>query len=148
MDINRDAPASASAEGFVRAPLDLVWSVQTDIGEWSRWNPEVRYVEMRGPLTPGTEFRWKSGGSSIVSTLQEIEPKRRIAWTGKTMGIHASHLWTFTEKDGGVVVRTEESFDGLIVKLFASPMKRMLVSALEKNLKALTMECERRGSPH
>lgn len=145
MDINRDAPATASAEAFIRAPLDLVWSIQTDIGEWSRWNPEVHYVDVRGPLAPGTEFRWKAGGAAIVSTIQELEPKRRIAWTGRTMGIRAAHIWTFTEQEGGVLVRTEESFDGLLVWLFRGPMRRMLASSLEKALGALTTECERRS---
>ena len=144
MDINRDAPAIAVAEACIAAPLDVVWSVQTNIAEWTQWNPEVRFVDLRGPLAPGTEFRWKSGGSSILSTLQEIEPKRRIAWTGRTLGIRAAHVWTFTENEGGVLVRTEESFDGLIVRLFAGPMRRMLASSLEKSLNALKTECERR----
>jgi hypothetical protein len=144
MDVNRDAPAVASAQALIHAPLDLVWSVQTNIGEWSRWNPEVRRVDVCGPLAPGTEFRWKTGGSSIVSTLEEVEAKRRIAWTGRTLGIRAAHVWTFTEQDGGVLVRTEESFDGLLVRLFATPMRRMLASTLEKGVNALRIECERR----
>ena len=60
---------------------------------------DVASADLRGPLAPGTEFRWKSGGSSIVSILQEIEPKRRIAWTGRTLGIRAVHVWTFTENE-------------------------------------------------
>ncbi|MGD0873100.1 MAG: SRPBCC family protein [Bryobacteraceae bacterium] len=144
MDSNRDAPAAAASEALIAAPLNLVWSVQTNIGEWNRWNPEVSYVDLRGPLALGTEFRWKSGGTSIVSTIREIEPERRIAWTGRTLGIRAVHVWTFAEQQGGVLVRTEESFDGLVVRLFAGPMRRMLASSLEKGLHALRTECERR----
>jgi hypothetical protein len=143
LNIDRKAPAIASAEGLIRAPLDVVWSTLTNIAEWSRWNPDVSRVELRGALAPGTEFRWKSGGASIVSTLQEIEPKRRIAWTGRTLGIRAAHVWTFTEQAGGVLVRTEESFEGLIVRLFSGPMRRMLASSLEKGVNALRTECER-----
>lgn len=144
MDINRDAPATASAEAFIRAPLNVVWSVLTNFGEWSRWNPDVRHVDMRGPLAPGTEFRWKAGGASIVSLLQELEPERRIGWTGRTLGIRAAHVWTFTEQEGGVLVRTEESFEGLVVTLFAGPMRRTLASSLQNGLNALRTECERR----
>ena len=143
MDINREAPAIASSEGLIRAPLDVIWTTLTNIAEWSRWNPDVSSVDLRGPLAPGTEFRWKSGGASIVSTLQEIDPKRRIAWTGRTLGIRAAHVWTFTEQAEGVLVRTEESFDGLIVRLFSGAMRRMLASSLEKSLSALRTECER-----
>lgn len=143
MDINRRAPAVASAEILVRAPLDIVWSVQTNIGEWSRWNPEVEYVDMEGPLAPGTGFRWKAGGAAISSELQEVEPKRRIVWTGKLLGIRAIHVWTFVEQAEGVLVRTEESFDGLLARLFAKSMRHMLSSALIKGLEALKAECER-----
>jgi len=53
VDINRDAPATASAEAFIRAPLNGVWSILTNIGEWNRWNPDVRYVDLCGPLASG-----------------------------------------------------------------------------------------------
>jgi hypothetical protein len=85
---------------------------------------------MRGPLAPGTEFRWKNGGVSIVSLIQDLEPERRIAWTERTLGIRAAHIWTFTEQAVGVLVRTEKSFNGLIVRLFAGPMRRTLASSL------------------
>jgi hypothetical protein len=144
VDINRNAPATASAEAFVLAPLDVVWAVQTGIGEWSRWNPDVARVDLQGPLAPGTVFRWKAGGTSIVSTLQEVEPMRRIAWTGRTMGIRAVHVWTFEPQDDGVRVRTEESFEGLLARLFARSMRRMLAASLDKGLNALKEESERR----
>ena len=59
------------------------------------------------------------------------------------MGIRAIHVWTFEEQEGDVVVRTEESFDGLIVRIFARSMRRMLASSLEKGLSALKAESEK-----
>ena len=143
MDINRKAPAIGSAEALVRAPLDVLWSVQTNFTEWSRWNPDVEYVDIEGPLAPGTKFRWKAGGAAITSELQEVEPKRRIVWTGKILGIRAIHVWIFEERADGILVRTEESFDGVLARLFAKSMRRMLVSSLAKGLEALKTECER-----
>ena len=143
MDINRKAPAIASAEALVRAPLDVVWAVQTEFTEWSRWNPDVEYVDMEGQLVPGTEFRWKAGGAAITSELQEVEPKRRIVWTGRILGIRAVHVWTFEERADGILVRTEESFEGLLARLFAKSLRRMLASSLAKGLEALKTECER-----
>jgi len=146
MDINRKAPANASAEALIRAPLDVVWSVQTNLTEWSLWNPDVEYVDMDGPLAPGTEFRWKAGGAAISSELQEVEAKRRIVWTGKILGIRAVHVWMFEEQADGTLVRTEESFDGLLARLFAKSMRRMLAASLIKGLEALKTECERISS--
>jgi hypothetical protein len=117
--------------------------VQSNISEWSRWNPEVEYVDMEGPLAPGTGFRWKSGGAATTSELQEVEPKTRIVWTGKILGIRAVHVWTFEEQTNGVLVRTEESFEGLLARLFAKSMRRMLAAALVRGLDALKVECER-----
>lgn len=146
MDINRNAPATASAENLVHAPLEVVWAVQTGLMEWPLWNPDVTRMDMQGSLVPGAEFRWKAGGASIRSTLREVEPRRRIVWTGRTMGIDAIHVWNFTEESRGVRVRTEESFDGWIVRLFRSQMRRMLLTSLENGLAALKRESERRAA--
>jgi uncharacterized protein YndB with AHSA1/START domain len=144
VEINHQAPVVASAEVLILAPLDVVWSVQTNIDEWARWNPDVSKANLRGPLSVGTEFHWKMGGASIASVLKEVEPKRRIGWTGRTLGIHALHLFTFQQTDNGVRVRTEESMEGIPAKLLARLMRRMLRSGLEKNVRALKSESERR----
>lgn len=146
MDINRDAPAIASAEAFVDAPPPLVWTVQAGLASWPEWNPDVASVDLRGPLAPGTEFRWKAGGTPISSTLREVEANRRIGWTGHApLGIRAAHTWSFEPEGAGTRVRTEESFDGLLARLFAGPMQRMLAGSLEKGVAALKAEAERRA---
>lgn len=146
MDVNRDAPVIASAETFVDAPRSIVWTVQTTLSVWPEWNPNVSALELDGPLEPGTKFRWKSSGTKIVSMLQEVEPERRIVWTGRApLGIQAVHTWSFESEDGGTRVRTEESFDGILARVFAGPMRRMLNGALEQGLMALKNEAERRA---
>jgi uncharacterized protein YndB with AHSA1/START domain len=144
MEINRKAPAVATAEILILAPINIVWSVLTKIDEWSRWYPDVSKVNLRGPLSAGTEFHWKSGSSSITSILREVEPERRITWTGRTLGIHAIHVWTFQQTGNGVLVRTEESFEGILVNLLAKILQRMLRSSLDMAVRALKVECERR----
>lgn len=145
MDIDRDAPVTASAEALIYAPLDVVWTVLTQIEEWSRWNPDIKKVSVRGPLAAGTEFRWKAGGAPIVSVLREVVPRQMLAWTGRSVGIRAVHVWTLSEHQTGVTVRTEESFSGLLVRVFAGPMRKMLAASLERGLVALKLECERQS---
>ncbi len=145
MDINRNAPATASADTFIDAPPAIVWAVQTDLAGWPAWNPDVHSVDVHGPLVPGTAFHWKTGGLPITSVLQEVELERRIGWTGRApLGIRAVHVWTFESEGSGTRVRTEESFDGLLARLFAGSMRRMLDGALEKGTAALKAEAERR----
>lgn len=145
METNQTAPVKAEAERMIHAPLDLVWSVQTDFEGWVEWNPDVSAMAMRGPVAPGTEFRWKAGGASIVSTIQEVEPGKKIVWTGRTMGIRAIHMWTFHEEREGVRVRTAESFEGLVARVLARPLKKMLARSLGGGLEALAAECHRRA---
>ncbi len=147
MDILRTASAVASAEAFVDAPPPLVWGVQADLAAWPAWNPDVGAMDLRGPLAPGTVFRWKGGGMPITSTIEEVLPERRIVWTGRApLGIRAVHVWTFEPEGTGTRVRTEESFDGLLVRLFAGPMRRMLATSLAKGVAALAAEAGRRAS--
>jgi hypothetical protein len=144
VDVNRRTPAFAAAEGVIRAPLELVWSIQSDIESWSRWNPAVSEARMLGPLTPGTQFRWRVGRVPIVSTLREVHPPHRLVWSGRSLGIRAIHVWCFAEEADGVRARTEESFEGPLVRPFARWLRRMLAASLEQGLAALRAECERR----
>lgn len=144
MDVSRQAPVRAEAERSIAAPADLVWSVLTDLDGWVRWHPDVTRMGWNGRLEPGAEFTWKAGGVSIVSRLHEIVPFRRIVWTGRTMGIRAVHGWIIEPKGAGVLVRTEESFEGLVATLLAAPLRRMLTRSLVAGLDALAEECEGR----
>jgi hypothetical protein len=144
MEINRKAPVLATAEIGIDAPAALVWEVLSDIREWPSWNRSVSKVSMLGEFEPGTEFHWKIDGVTIVSTLQEIEPHRRLLWTGRLPFIRATHLWLFEERDGRTQVKNEESFEGLLAHLFSGPFTRMLAVSLQKGLQSLKQECERR----
>lgn len=146
MEIDRDAPVTAAAEGHIDAPRDLVWEVQADVEDWPNWNPDVTAIRLLGPREPGTIFKWKAGGARIESEFRELEPPRRISWTGKTLGIRAAHVWDFADSEaGGTLVRTEESFEGILARLLAGPMRRILESSLEKGVEALRRECERKS---
>jgi hypothetical protein len=118
--------------------------VLTAIDRWPSWNPQVKAASLRGDLQKGSEFRWKAGPGTIVSRLAHVEAPRRIAWTGKTMGIKAIHVHTLEGGDAGTVVRTEESYDGMVARLFSGRLRTILDDALEAGLRHLKTEVERR----
>ena len=144
MPIPANAPASARVEMLIPAPLDIVWGVLAEIGEWALWNPRVSGVDLLGPLLPGTLFRWRLGGVPIVSALEEVRPGQCLAWSGRALGVRAVHIWSLTEQDGGVLVSTEESLEGTLARFLAWPLRRMLAASLQQALQALHGECERR----
>ena len=82
-----------------------------------RWNPDVKSMDVHGGLAQGSVFRWKAGPGTITSTIQEVEPARRIAWTGTTFGVKAKHVYRLEARGEGTLVHTEESYEGLVTRL-------------------------------
>ncbi len=143
MDINDSAPAAARHQIDIKAPIEKVWNILSDIDRWPSWNPSISSSQLEGPLAPGTSFRWKSKSASIISTLQEVVPEKRFGWTGKSMGARAVHIWEFEVQENNVIVRTGESFDGLIVKLLKGMMQKTLDQSLQEWLLHLKKTAER-----
>jgi uncharacterized protein YndB with AHSA1/START domain len=141
---NREAPVVGVGRIEIAAPVDAVWEVLTAIDGWPSWNPQVKAASLEGGLREGAEFRWKAGPGTITSRLTDVEAPRRIAWTGKTMGIKAIHVHTLEQLDGGTVVSTEESYDGLVSRLFRGRLQPVLDDALVTGLQHLKAEVERR----
>jgi uncharacterized protein YndB with AHSA1/START domain len=144
MEINRDAPATAEGELQIDADPQTVFSVISAIDQWPSWNPDVRSVTLQGPVQPGAVFRWKSGPSSLTSTLQVVDPPHEIAWTGTTMGIKAVHVFHFQANDRGTLARSEESWEGLLASLLRRYSRKTLDKGIRSVLAHLKTEAERR----
>ena len=145
MEVDRDAPAIARAEAEIAADPETVWEILTGFEAWPSWNPDVASVALDGDVAEGTVFRWKTGRATITSTLRQVERPRAVAWTGRTTGIDAVHVWRLEPRDGGTLVRTEESWQGLLVRLLTGPMRKSLQKAVDGGLQHLKAEAERRA---
>ena len=144
VSINTEAPATASAELLIGAPVEVVWSTLADIDSWPEWNPDVASAHVHGDLVRGTAFSWKAGGMSIESRLEEVSAPTRLAWSGATLGTRAIHVSRFAAEGNQTRAVTEESFEGLLPWLLRIPMRKMLAQSLSSGLAALKMESERR----
>jgi uncharacterized protein YndB with AHSA1/START domain len=142
--INEEAPVVGSTQIEIAAPPEAAWDVLTAIERWPSWNPDVKEASVQGGIDEGTEFRWKAGPGTITSTIQQVEAPHRIVWTGKTFGIKAIHVHTLEARNGRTVVRSEESYDGLVARLFHGRLKKTLDDALRNGLERLKVETERR----
>jgi len=140
-----DAPVRSTAEVEIDAPPQAVWDVLTDFQSWPHWNPDVKSMSFAGPLAPGSEFRWKAGPGTIVSTLERIEPPRYIAWRGRTLTIDAYHEWWLEPRDGGTHVRTQESFSGVVARLLRRMLQKTLDKSFADGVERLKLEAERRS---
>ena len=146
MEIDHNAPATAEGELQISADPQTVCAVISAIDQWPSWNPDVKSVTLQGPVQPGTVFRWKSGPSSLTSTLQVVDPPTEIAWTGTTMGIKAVHVFRFQANDGGTLARSEESWEGLLASLLRGYSRKTLDKGIRSVLQHLKTEAERQAA--
>jgi hypothetical protein len=140
-----EPPVRSKREIDIAAAPEVVWEVLTRFEQWPQWNPDVKSMSFDGTLAPGSEFRWKAGPGTIVSTLERVEPPRAVSWRGRTMSIKAMHHWRLEPRDGGTRVETEESFSGLLARLFRGQLQKTLDSSLDEGLEHLKREAERRA---
>ena len=117
----------------------------TTFESWPNWNPAIKSISVDGPLAPGTPFQWKAGPGTIKSTLQVVDPPNLVAWTGKTMGINAIHVYRLEAHDDTTRVYSDESWDGLIVRLLRGPLQKMLQDSLTTGLEHLKRAVEASG---
>ncbi len=144
-EINASAPVVGTSELEIAAAPETVWEVLTAVDSWPAWNPDVKSVSITEPVTEGASFRWKAGPGTITSTIQQLDTPRRIAWTGKTFGIDATHVYRLEPRNGKTFVRTEESYEGLVARVLRRSMQKTLDRALANGLAHLKTEAERRA---
>ena len=143
MDINNDAVLTTSKEVEIHAPISVVWKIHADINAWKNWHPDISSAVLKGNLAAGSTFEWKSDGYKLNSTIIEAEENNILAWKGEGFGASAIHVWEFSALDNGnTLVRTKESMDGWLVKIFKGMMNKKLNSSLDTWLSALKSQAE------
>jgi hypothetical protein len=145
MDINRKAPVLFKGEVEIAADPETVWKVLATIEHWPDWNPDIKSVSLDGSVAKGTEFRWKAKSWKIVSVIQNVKRARLLAWTGRMMGIKAVHTWHLEPRGAGTLVVNEESWDGLVARLFRRSLQKALDKTNASGLARLKAEAERRA---
>jgi hypothetical protein len=144
MEINPQAPLIARKHVFIQAPPQVVWKIQTDINNWSRWQPDITASSLDSSLIVGSVFRWKSGRLNVTSTIQVISPSQEMGWIGRALGAHAEHVWRLTPQDSGTLVTTEESMEGWPIRLMKFINPKFLDDSLDTWLHSLKTQAEKR----
>jgi hypothetical protein len=142
MEINHQAPLVAHKEILIQASPEAVWHIHTAINDWPQWQPSIDMAKMEDPLAAGSSFQWKSGGLTITSTIQVLEPNQQIGWTGKALGTRASHIWILEPHSDGTTLTTEESMEGWLVSLLKLVMPKFLETSLDTWLQSLKSKAE------
>ena len=142
MDIDQQAPITASGTVDISASPGDVWALLSDISGWPSWNPEVLEAHLEGGLEPGSRFVWRAGPGTITSVLRSVVQARELGWTGSTMGVHAVHVWRIEATQRGSRVTTEESWSGWSIRFLHKRMEKTLRQAVFHGLHSLKAEAE------
>lgn len=144
MDIDLSAPVITRGEILINAPLNAVWNMFTNINAWPDWHKEIESASLQTPLAVGSVFHWSTAGLIIASTISELIPKERIAWSGLDQGIMGIHVWRFTAVEDGMLVQTEESWEGEPVRLQVGFLQHAPDQSIKSWLESLKREAERK----
>lgn len=145
VETDHQAPVRESSEIAVDAPPDVVWDTLTDFRSWPGWMPGVKSVEIDEAPRVGTRFEWKAGPGRIRSEIVEFDPLRSVAWTGRTFGVNAVHVWRTEAQGEATSVLTEESWAGPLARVLRGWAAKTVKKAIDDGLAALKAESERRA---
>lgn len=143
MQVNQNAPVFQKNEMFIQADPEKVWNMLTDIPNWPNWNHKISKARLQGTPAVDGEFNWTINGANIRSTFHTVEKHRTLGWRGVTFGATAIHNWYLEARDGGTLVKVEESMEGWLIALFRKKMNRDLAADMQYWLEVLQQESER-----
>lgn len=149
-------------EAVIKAPLSTIWKLQTDVERWPSWQSPVLTSKRldHGPLRGGSQFRWTTPAPPtpttpattlvITSSVHQVKRNSRLRWSGPAIGEglridNGTHVWNFTKVDGGVLVRTEETWTGAQVEADIPTSVWALGGGLEAWLRDLKAAAEARA---
>ena len=116
-----NCPVHVRNELAMASPPETVWAWLIRAQLWSTWYPNsanIHFLSGNPPdLALGSEFRWKTFGVTIESTVLEFKPYGRLAWDAHGTGFEAYHAWLIQKTTEGCNVLTEEVQHGAIAQL-------------------------------
>ena len=117
-------------------PVENVFGLVIDGGDFASWNPTVRESRQLtpDPIGEGTRFAWKLRGfGTVEQELQEFDPNRRVRIVPHHRWIAGGHRFTFTDIGGRTRIDHELE---MIPKGIFTLMSPFMASVGGKNLQA------------
>src|SRR5215468_6646930 len=77
------------ASASIRAPVESIWPVLSDVLHWNRWTPTILQVEAldADEIAPGRRFRvLQPRVRPTIWRVTSVEPPNRFTWEARTLG--------------------------------------------------------------
>jgi uncharacterized protein YndB with AHSA1/START domain len=94
----------------IAAPVEDVFAVVVEGGDYASWNPTVRASRRidDGEIGEGSRFEWKlKGFGNVIQELQEFERHRRVRIVPRLKQLRGGHRFVFTPGAGGTRIDHE-----------------------------------------
>lgn len=133
---------------IIRAPAERVWSLLTDAAAYPSWNSTVERVV--GTIAAGqkvTVYTRASPGRAFPLTVTELEPNRRMVWSGgMPLGLFkGTRTYVLTPRFANEVEYSmREEFSGLLAPLITRSIPD-LQPAFDQFAADLKAHAERQG---
>jgi uncharacterized membrane protein len=114
-------PAVERASVTIEAPIEVVWSVFTDVERWPTWASSFTSVELiDGPLRLGAKARIRQPGlPTVIWEVTQWEPGRAWTWTAKSPGARTDASHILTRVGDGTVAEQSITSSGPVGRLAA-----------------------------
>ncbi len=144
----------------IAAPIDLVWSVMTDVPRYPEWNPFVVDIRpVHGDFAVGAPIaltvKWsRGGGASTIEVVDRLDPPapgadavqralmeyRFVGWLPRLALVRGSRQQALEQRPGGATTyRTTERFTGLLAR--GVPLAKVQ-DGFERHARALKARAE------
>jgi uncharacterized membrane protein len=105
----------------IDAPIDVVWSVFTDVERWPTWASSFTSVELiNGPMRLGAKARIHQPRlPTVVWEVTKWEPGRSWTWTATSPGARTEASHVLTRSGAGTIAEQSITVAGPIGRLAA-----------------------------
>ena len=128
----------------IDAPLEIVWSVFTDVERWPTWASSFTSVELiDGPMRLGAKARIRQPGlPTVVWQVTQWDPGHSWTWTAKSPGARTDASHVLTRAGSGTVAEQSIVSSGPIGRLAAFVWRSLTRRYLAIEAAGLKQRCE------
>jgi uncharacterized protein YndB with AHSA1/START domain len=142
--INEAAPVLSRDTILINAPAECVWTALSDLSGWPSRFDFITLVKAPARLEAQQRFHWHTTKLHLTSTLLVVKPPQELGWKGRKYGVLVFHQWRLLPApNGGTLVVTEESQQGLPVRLLKDTFHQRLKEGAQRWLTQLKTYCEK-----
>lgn len=130
-----------------KASAETVWRIWSQPSTWAEWNPDVRAVNLDGPLEPGATGTMTTGRGTHRITIEAVEPGRSFELVAAPMPGHpfAFRCAVVPLDAGGSRISQAITIRGPLAGLLSAMMGKQIAASFGPILSALAAKAESAG---